>query len=278
MKHRPFDAFLDDIIPAVPYVGQWVLNFAVDMGVVFVHPIGQYFRGQQKRPAFTLVSRFLLTMARYPVQLILTLSSLLLNAIASLLNNTLVESDERPLSIDEQKYLQPIFGDSVDYDAIRLQFGGVKEKLKISPQAVGNDIFLREFWGARAVYPDLTLTKGGMRLLGHEVAHVWQYQHGGAGYIGDSLTTQLLDLIGRITGLHLSEGYDLASALKEKRRVTECNVEQQAVMAELIGATCFAEACAQPERESFNRVSGFDLNKQEFACVTDAHAWFTQAH
>ena len=276
-KPNWLDALLDDIIPVVPYVGQWVLDYCVDIGVTLVHPIRMALNGEQKHATLILFFRFLITLVRYPVQLVLTVGSLVLNAIASLINNVFVGSHERPLTQEEIQYLKPIFGNSLDYQSIRLQFGGVKETLMISPQAVGNDIFMRQFWGDRMVYPDTALTAGGLRLLGHEVAHVWQYQHTGAGYIGDSLMTQVLDFIGRKMDVRLSEGYDLCVALKEQRTVDECNVEQQAVMAELIGASCSIDKSGALTRESFNRVSGFNLSADEFSCATHAHSWFDRS-
>lgn len=268
------DALLDDVLPAIPYVGRWLLDFSVDFGVALLHPFNQWARGQSDITVFEFVSQLVLTLVRYPMQLLLTLVSLFLNATASLLNNTIVRSHERPLTHEERQYLQPVFGNSVDYDAVRIQFGGVKEALRISPQAVGNDIFIREFWGARTVYPDWTLTNTGLRLLGHEVGHVWQYQHTGAGYIGDSLMTQALDRVGRKLGIHLSDGYDLYSALKDKRSMNKCNVEQQAVMAEIMCATCSVDAGSALTIESFNSVSGFQLTADEFTSASKAHAWF----
>lgn len=271
------DALIDDLVPVVPYVGQWVLNYCVDMGVVLVHPLAQAMRGQQKRSGFTVALQAFITLVRYPVQLMLTVGSLILNAVSSLINNVLIQSHERSLTQEELQYLKPIFGNSVDYKAVRLQFGGVKEALGISPQAVGGDIFIRQFWGDHAVNPDTTLTASGMRLLGHEVAHVWQYQNLGAGYIGDSLMTQVLDVVGRIIDLHLSDGYDLRVALKDKRAVNDWNVEQQAVMAELIGVSCHADKAGSLTLKSFNRVSGFKLTEEEFGLVREAHLWFGRA-
>lgn len=276
-KPNWFDGFLDDVLPIVPYVRQWVLDYCVDMGVALIHPVSLFLRRQQQHSVFALAFEFFITLIRYPAQLVLTVGSLILNAFSSLLNNLIFQSHERSLSVEELQYLKPIFGNSVDYAAVRLQFGGVKESLGISPQAVGNDIFIRQFWGDRAVYPDMTLTTAGMRLLGHEVAHVWQYQNVGAGYIGDSLMTQVFDVIGRMLDLRLSDGYDLCSALKAKRTVSECNVEQQAVMAELIGVSCAEDTGGALTLESFNRASGFKLTEEEFCCAQDAHLWFESA-
>jgi len=273
---KPVDAFIEDVIPVIPYVGQWLIAFSVDTGVALIHPLTQVMRGNRTGSLLDLSFQLVLTLVRYPMQLLLTVVSLVLNAIASLINNIAMQSHERALFPEERQYLKHVFGSSVDFDAVRIQFGGVKEALRISPQAVGNDIFIREFWGARTAYPDWTLTAAGMKLLGHEIAHVWQFQNTGAGYIGDSLITQTLDLVGRKLGIHLSDGYDLYSALKSKRSMSACNVEQQAVMAEMMCVACSIDACSDLTYDSFKRVTGFDLSEEEFTSVEKAKSWFGQ--
>jgi len=274
LKPKPLDAFLEDIFPVIPFLGQWLLNFCVDIGVTLIHPLKLFIGGQQNTAFLTLFKTFIFTLIRYPIQLVLSVGSLCLNAIASFINNVFRQSEERALTPEELGYLQPVFGNSVNYDRVRLQFGGVKELLRISPQAVGHDIFIRRFWGVRAVYPDGTLTTAGLRLLGHEIAHVWQFQHTGAGYIGDSLITQTLAAVGQKLGVRLSDGYDLCHAIKSRRAIDECNVEQQAVMAELIGAACTLNESRALTLESFNLVSGYDLTKSDFSSATEAHSWF----
>jgi len=271
---NPLDAFLDDVLPILPYTGQWILQFCADIGVSISHPARLRSRDTQMQSAIDIPIQLMLTLVRYSLQWILTVGALVLNALASVINNVFSLSKERALTLNEQHYLKAIFGDNVDYSVVRIQFSGIKEKLRISPQAVGNDIFMREFWGARVVYPDGTLTSRGMRLLGHEVAHVWQYQKFSAGYIGDSLMTQTLDVLGRRLGVHLSDGYDLRVALKQKRSIKQCNVEQQAVMAELIGASCLDNGGLTVH--GFNRISGFELSQAEFLTAETAHAWFKQ--
>lgn len=217
----------------------------------------------------------LLLTLRYPAQFMLTQASLLLNALASLMNNFIPSALERSLNEQELAYLKPIFGDNLKYDAIKIQTGGVKEKLKIAPQAVGNDIFLREHWGAPVFSADRTLTSLGLRILGHEACHNWQFQQRGAGYIGDSLLTQVFDVIGRRIGMRLSDGYDLYAAIAARRDYRDCNVEQQAVMAEMIGITFVDLRSEEFGCEVFNRASGFNLGAAEFELVEDAHAKLT---
>ncbi len=274
LERTPVGELVDDLVPVMPFIGQWLINFCVDFGVYVIHPAGQLFRGQHTSSVKVLSANFFKTLGRYPLQLFLTVSSLLLNALASLINNTLLNSSERALTKPEEDYLRSVFANSIDYSVVRLQFGGVKEALRISPQAVANDIFMRQHWGSRTVYPDGSLTGAGLRLLGHEAAHVWQYQNTGAGYIGDSLMTQLLDFIGCLLGIRLSEGYDVRPVIEHKRSVDECNVEQQAVLAELIAATCYADIGSECTPQTFMRTCGFNLSEDEFAVVKQTRAWF----
>lgn len=273
-QSSPVAEFVDDLVPVIPYVGQWLINLCVDFGAYVIHPTGQLLKGQLTSSYKQFSVNFLKTLARYPLQLFLTVSSLLLNALASLINNTLLNSSERALTQAEEDYLRTVFANSIDYTVVRLQFGGVKEALRISPQAVANDIFIRQLWGSRTVYPDGSLTVAGLRLLGHEAAHVWQYQNTGAGYIGDSLMTQSLDFIGRLLGVRLTEGYDVRPVIKHKRSVDECNVEQQAVLAELIAATCYADKSSQCTPHTFMHTCGFNLTEGEFAVINQTRAWF----
>lgn len=267
-----------DLQPALPYTGRWLLEFIAELGVVVVHPIKLMLQGQFNGSIAEVVRQALLTLVRYPVQLVLTLSALFFNALASLINNAFLTTQERALNQQEQHYLQPIFGHNFDYAAVRIQTGGMKEKLKISPQAVGADIFLRQFWGDDIFHDDRSLTPAGLRLLGHEVCHVWQFQQNGASYIGDSLMTQLLDRLGRKLGMHWSDGYDLLAAIRNRRPYDQYNVEQQAVLAELIGAACCGNEPRELTRAGFNRVSRFDLDDVEFVYVQDGHEWLTGTH
>jgi len=268
-----FKSLFADLWPIAPYIGRWVLNAYTDIREIVARVTTPALRGEDNNSLAQACWQLTLVLLRYPLQFVLTIGSLLLNALGSFINNVFRLGSERNLNDHERQYLQPIFGDNLDYEVIKIQTGGVKEKLGISPQAVGVDIFMRKIWGNVIVNDDLSLTPAGLRLLGHEACHVWQYQHRGAGYIGDSLITQLFDALSRTMGVALSDGYDVLPALYAKLQYEQCNVEQQAVMAELIGVVY----CNGTVRSgtltcsAFNKATGFEIADDEFALIQSAH-------
>jgi hypothetical protein len=111
----------------------------------------------------------------------------------------------------ERQHAREIFGNSLDLDAVRI----VNTTLAAAPTTLGDYI--------RTNGPMSTAT------LIHELTHVWQYQHGGAAYISDSLCAQV--------GAWASTGsrnaaYDLTGVVREGRRFSEYSAEQQATIVE----------------------------------------------
>jgi hypothetical protein len=53
----------------------------------------------------------------------------------------------------------------------------------------------------------------------HELVHVWQYQHGGWGYVPNALKAQFI-----------GDGYDFAKALRDGKPWAKMNPEQQGQM------------------------------------------------
>jgi hypothetical protein len=92
----------------------------------------------------------------------------------------------RRLTKDEIAYAEVIFGDAIDYDAVRITRGSVFATF--SATTTGNRINLQP---AHFLGDTLDLTEVGMLVLIHELAHVWQYQQSGPGYIVSSLASQL---------------------------------------------------------------------------------------
>lgn len=84
----------------------------------------------------------------------------------------------RPLLRSEADIARTIFGNSVDYTRVRLLLGNLA-----AGTTAGNNIRLpADFSIANAEH---------QQLLIHEMTHVWQFQHNGAGYITTSLLQQL---------------------------------------------------------------------------------------
>lgn len=124
----------------------------------------------------------------------------------------------RRLDPHEIAHAREIFGDTIDYGAVRIVRGSLFATF--SATAIGNRINLQalHFAGDR-----LSLSDVGMSVLIHELAHVWQYQTCGLRYIVSSLAAQLRAWLA--TGSRRS-AYDWRAALD--RPWEQWNAEQQA--------------------------------------------------
>jgi len=149
-----------------------------------------------------------------------------LHALASFLNSTFGLSETRGLTATEREYLQSIYGNSLDYDAIRIQSGGIESLGSgMDAHTVGNDIYLPDgnFDSAG------NLTPAGLRLLSHEAAHAWQFQNAGAGYLSGALISYANESLGG------DDPYDWGSALDEHLGFDSMTPDQQAEFARIIG-------------------------------------------
>jgi hypothetical protein len=93
--------------------------------------------------------------------------------------------DLRRLHPDEIANAGEIFGEGIDYDAVRITRGSLFAIF--SATALGNRINLQ---AAHFEAGTLNLNETGMSVLIHELAHVWQYQTSGLRYIASSLGAQ----------------------------------------------------------------------------------------
>ena len=91
----------------------------------------------------------------------------------------------RALSSGERAYAQGIFADTIDYDPIVITRGSAMAVG--SARATGNAVNLEQ---GDFVGDTMELSGGGYATLIHEMTHVFQYQHGGLGYIPESLWEQ----------------------------------------------------------------------------------------
>jgi hypothetical protein len=123
-----------------------------------------------------------------------------------------IEQPGRKLTLEEISTLRLVYGECVDCSRIRIKEGNAGLlTLPNRPFAHGDMIYIPRDW--------LPMTKS---LLVHEAAHVWQHQHGGTNYMSESLFAQ-----------SFGDGYDYAKALRERKRWSELNPEQQAEIVEL---------------------------------------------
>jgi hypothetical protein len=89
-----------------------------------------------------------------------------------------LEKAGRKLTDAEIAVLKKVYGDTIDYDQVRIKegFAGVWS-LNDRPFAHGNTIYMK----------DNTITDA---LLVHEMAHVWQHQNGGTDFMSEALMSQ----------------------------------------------------------------------------------------
>ena len=156
-----------------------------------------------------------------------------LKGIASFINDTFNLTETRGLRPEEQQYLETIYGNSIDYDEIRIQTGGgVEAFIGLDPHAVGNDIFIPESY----FNADGSLTTAGsgsgLDLLAHEVGHVWQFQNEGASYIGDAILSYGQS---QIEQGDRNGAYDFTTAIEEMKPWNEMTPDEQAEIAMVIG-------------------------------------------
>lgn len=86
----------------------------------------------------------------------------------------------RPLTPHELEIVRPIFGSSINFDAVRV----VKGYFANAPTTLGNHVRI----SLDSKFDDSTLV--------HELTHVWQYQTHGTGYISNSMCAQIAGAIG----------------------------------------------------------------------------------
>ncbi len=133
---------------------------------------------------------------------------------------------ERSLQPAEIQALRRVYGDSIDYGAIRIQSGGMKNGAGMTAHVVDNTVWLprNAFRADGSIDPDL---------LVHEMGHVWQYQNRGPGYMGDALVAQITE--GRSGNLGSGSAYDWLSAAQDGRAFDAMNPESQAELAMFLG-------------------------------------------
>jgi hypothetical protein len=180
------------------------------------------------------------------------------HTVSSYINGTLGLSETRGLTGDEEAYLRSIYGDSLDYDKIRIQQGGIEAMIGMDPHTVGNDIYLPDSsFGA-----DGKLTQSGLELLSHEVAHSWQFQNGGAGYLSEAILSYVGD----------GDPYDWMAALDQQLAFGDMTPDQQAEFARLIGIAIALSPTGTLDLTSIEAVIGRPLSAAEFTYIQDIQA------
>jgi hypothetical protein len=138
-----------------------------------------------------------------------------------------LEQPARGLNPAERQYLESIYGDSIDYDMIRVKQEGPGTDW-MQPHTVGNTVYLPP-----ALFdPNGNLTTVGLETLGHEVGHVWQNQNGGGDYLHNALFAQWW---AKLTTGDWTNAYDWRKALSNGESFETMNDEERAHVMEDIG-------------------------------------------
>lgn len=119
-----------------------------------------------------------------------------------------LEPAGRTLTPGELASMRAIFGESIDFDRVRIKEGSAGV-FSVNDRAFthGNAVYMKD---ARS-----------RATLAHELVHVWQYQHGGPDYLVEAPLARAL-----------GDGYDWQKAAAEGKRWRELNPEQQGQLIE----------------------------------------------
>ncbi|WP_157736218.1 hypothetical protein [Granulosicoccus antarcticus] len=194
-----------------------------------------------------------------------------LHAAVNFIESVTGQIEERSLSQAEINYLRPIYGDSIDYSAVTVQSGGIKESLDMRANVVGNDIFMPE----SAFEADgVTLTEDGLETLGHEMGHIWQFQNRGPDYISSAILSQHSH---GSEGVGTGEGYDWLAVADEGVHFNDMNPESQAELASFIGQSIdpitgeVSEDLLEKAIAKELKIDSYDISSEALAIVMEAH-------
>jgi len=171
---RAFDAQRSLVMGGLGVV-RGVANNLVEASGTFLKGAGKVltgdFKGGFKDMGVGLLKGFVQT----PVDAILLGLGKGISAIQTMVG---LEPPGRELTDAEIASLKAIYGDSIDYEQVRIKegFSGLFST-NDRPFCHGNTIYMK----------DSTVTP---ELLAHEMMHVWQYQNGGSDYMSEALTSQ----------------------------------------------------------------------------------------
>lgn len=134
----------------------------------------------------------------------------------------------RPLTPGERDMARDVFGDTIDYDKVKVYNGPPKvagifqlKQNKLSAITPNGEIFLV---GKNVQQPDMSLaSEESRRLLIHEMTHVWQHQQ------GRNVQREAIFLFIK-SGFNYDSAY--AYDINGKEKFVSLNLEQQAHMVE----------------------------------------------
>jgi len=136
------------------------------------------------------------------------------------------QAEGRKLSPTEKAELEKVYGDSIDYDSVKIVEGdtGIMT-VGDAARTIGNTIYIPK-----------SLLPLSQSLLTHEMGHVWQFQNGGDDYMREALW-----------GQYVGDGYDYEKGIKEGKSFSDLNPEQQAdLMRELYNSGFAGDPAGHP--------------------------------
>lgn len=149
------------------------------------------------------------------------------------ISDVLTSIGGRSLTLAEQALAQGVFGNSIDYSAVRLLHTGLLEY-----RTVGNTIRVPENFTIRDAEMAETLI--------HEMTHIWQYQHYGTGYVSYSLADQIEAYV-RTGSLSPAYAYEITADTS----FFDLRVEQQAFLVQNYYAMLQDRSAARDEERWF---------------------------
>jgi hypothetical protein len=170
---RVFDAGRS-IANGVFYAAQGVVRNLVEAAVTFTGGLDKVLTGKFGE-GFKDMGMGLLKTVQTPADAVLMVLGKGVSAVQTLIG---LEPVGRKLTSDEIEALKKVYGDSIDYSAVRIKEGKAGLfSLNNRPFVHGNTIYMKE----NAV---------DKHTLIHEAGHVWQHQNGGTDYMTEALWAQ----------------------------------------------------------------------------------------
>lgn len=209
------------LAPSTPEAaGRWTPPFplaglvSASLGVIrnlwwavkcFARGLGALLTGKLSTGGHELL-RAVLKLVQLPLDVLLSLGGRVLSGVQTLLG---LEPRGVRLAPRQIAELRKVFGDSLDYERVRLKVGGLGLlSLPGRPFVLGHTLYIPRTDSAASQLP--------LHLLIQEMGHVWQYQAGGTDYVCETLW-----------GRWFGAGVDWRSALDAGRSWGELDPEQQ---------------------------------------------------
>jgi hypothetical protein len=188
----------------------------------FLSGFGKLFQGRIGEGLGKMGKGLLKVFVQTPVDAGLMILGRAASAVQTLVG---LEPPGRKLDSSQIATLKKIFGDSVDYSAVRIKEGGIG--------VFG--VTKRPFTHGDTIYIPRNMSPLTEETLVHEMAHVWQHQNGGTDYMSEALWAQ-----------NVGDGYDLLKGLQQGKSWRELNPEQQATLLEEAFKAGFFDGSGRP--------------------------------